>query len=619
MNNVLILAGGFGTRLRNIGLDVPKPLVPVNSVPMLIRCINECRKYQFDKILISTHFSAKTVIEGVQKYFPNDQNIEFLHENTPLGTAGALQLATPLMEDNFLVLYADIFFNVDLKKLFTFHLDKFSDCTTVVHPNNHPYDSDIVLYDDQSSLVSAVNAHKGRDPQINLPNTVNAAMYVFNKSAIPANLEIGDIAQNLIPSLITHNKKVFAYNTIEYLKDIGSPERLRQVETDILSGKVESREDGQIKVAIFLDRDGCINKHVGYLRSPNEMFLEDGSADAIRDINESKYLAICVTNQPVIARGEISFSVLKNIHNYLETKLGEEHAFLDAILACPHHPDRGYAGERIELKYVCDCRKPSPGMLKYFSENYQIMLPDSWMIGDTMRDIGAGQLVNSWTLLLSGGDLNKEYNDHFEPPDFIFNNLSEAVHFILNDFEYIKNKLSPIVDDIIRKKTKVIRIGGKSRSGKSTISALIKGILIRKGFSADIFTTDEFLEDTNKAHSRKFNNMLAKKILEGFEMDRLTNMRSSFHVHELNTNIRCKKINTNIEFLILEGEQVDALSTKLTTFNIEVTTSEERRFQRFKNKYLARNMTVQEIQDLYENRAKVEKHMIKHFDVEVVT
>lgn len=619
MNNVLILAGGFGTRLRNIGLDVPKPLVPVNSVPMLIRCINECRKYQFNKILISTHFSAKIIIEEVQKYYPHDRNIEFLHENTPLGTAGALQLAAPLMKDDFLVLYADIFFKVNLKKLFTFHLSKSSDCTTVVHPNNHPYDSDIILYDDKTSLVSAVNAHKERDHQTNLPNTVNAAMYVFNKSAVPASLEIGDIAQNLIPSLITRNKKVFAYNTIEYLKDMGSPERLTQVESDIVSGKVKSREDGQSKVAIFLDRDGCINKHVGYLRSPNEMVLEDRSADALRKINGSKYLAICVTNQPLIARGEISFSDLQNIHNYLETILGKKHAFLDAILACPHHPDKGYAGERNELKYVCHCRKPSPGMLEYFSRKYNIVLSDSWMIGDTMRDIGAGQRVGSWTVLLSGGDLNKEYVDDFEPPDFIFKNLSEATHFILNDFENIKKKLSPIVDNIIKKQPKIISIGGKSRSGKSTVSSLIKGMLIRKGFRADIFTTDEFLEDTYKNHSRRFNRPLADKVLSEFQMDRLLDMRPYFHVHELNKNIKCKKIDTNIDFLILEGEQVEALSTKLTTFNIEVTTSEERRFKRFKKKYLARNMSEQEIRNLYENREKGENRMIKHFDAEVAT
>ena len=114
---------------------------------------------------------------------------------------------------------------------------------------------------------------------------------------------------------------------------------------------------------MFLDRDGTINKYVGFLRNIDEFELVDGVADAIKKINTSGYLAIVVTNQPVIARSEVSFEELEEIHNKMETLLGKEGAYLDAIYFCPHHPHKGYEGERPELKFDCDCRKPKPGML----------------------------------------------------------------------------------------------------------------------------------------------------------------------------------------------------------------------------------------------------------------
>jgi len=153
--------------------------------------------------------------------------------------------------------------------------------------------------------------------------------------------------------------------------------------------------------AIFLDRDGTINKYVGFLRNIDEFELLDGVAAAIRKINESGYLAIVVTNQPVIARGEVSFEELNEIHNKMETLLGKEGAYLDAIYYCPHHPHKGYEGERPELKMDCACRKPKPGMLFKAAEDFNIDLSQSWMIGDGENDIKAGINAGCKTILLS--------------------------------------------------------------------------------------------------------------------------------------------------------------------------------------------------------------------------
>ena len=142
--------------------------------------------------------------------------------------------------------------------------------------------------------------------------------------------------------------------------------------------------------AIFLDRDGTINEEVNLLNKPEQLKLIEGVAEAIRLINKSDYLAIIVTNQPVIARNLCSIEELEYIHASLETLLGKEHAYVNAIYYCPHHPDKGYPEERPEYKIECACRKPKPGMLLRAAKDWNIDLSKSYMIGDSDRDLNVG-------------------------------------------------------------------------------------------------------------------------------------------------------------------------------------------------------------------------------------
>ena len=143
--------------------------------------------------------------------------------------------------------------------------------------------------------------------------------------------------------------------------------------------------------AIFLDRDGTINKEVNLLKDPEQLELIEGAAEAIKLINKSDYLAVIVTNQPVIARNLCSIEELEYIHATLETMLGKEGAYVNAIYYCPHHPDKGYPEERPEYKIDCECRKPKPGMLIQAAKDWNIDLSSSYMIGDSDRDLKVGQ------------------------------------------------------------------------------------------------------------------------------------------------------------------------------------------------------------------------------------
>ena len=131
-----------------------------------------------------------------------------------------------------------------------------------------------------------------------------------------------------------------------------------------------------------------------------------------------------ITNQPVIARGEVTISQLDLIHMKLETELGKQGAYIDGLYYCPHHPDKGFEGEVVELKIDCDCRKPKPGLILKAAKDFNIEIANSWMIGDDGRDIGCGKNAGCKTVLIENTDENLG-------ADVMSNNLLEAVEKIL--------------------------------------------------------------------------------------------------------------------------------------------------------------------------------------------
>ncbi|MDD6071438.1 MAG: HAD-IIIA family hydrolase, partial [Clostridiales bacterium] len=172
------------------------------------------------------------------------------------------------------------------------------------------------------------------------------------------------------------------------------------------------------------------NKYVGFLKTVGQVELETGAAEAIKRINESEYLAVVITNQPVVARGECSLEELNQIHNRIYTLLGREGAYLDGLYFCPHHPDRGFEGEVAELKLNCDCRKPKTGMLKKAETEYNADLVNSWFVGDTTMDVQTGINAGMRTVILRGGNPQKGKDNVVS--DLVADNLLDAVKMILS-------------------------------------------------------------------------------------------------------------------------------------------------------------------------------------------
>lgn len=406
---VVIMAGGKGTRIASVRSDVPKPMINICGKPILEHQIDNLKACGLTDIILVIGYLG----DKIKEYFGDGSkfgvNIEYFVEDHPLGTAGAL-FKMPQLTEDFLLLCGDVIIDVDFNRFIAFHKEHKAWASLVAHPNGHPYDSSLLVTEiDAPKIVGGMPEDTHRvirwmakeDERTYYKNRVNAGIELISpellketmKNFVPRHPETPDkidldrdVLKPNIPS-----GKIFAYDTPEYIKDMGTPDRFYETEKDIESGKVHARNLKNKQKAIFLDRDGTINKMVGFVTKPEQFELIEGAAEAIKAINKSGYLAIVVTNQPVIARGDCTFEELQTIHDKMETELGKVGAFVDAIYVCPHHTDKGFEGERPEYKCNCDCRKPKPGLLLQAAKDFNIDLSESYMIGDSHRDVEAGE------------------------------------------------------------------------------------------------------------------------------------------------------------------------------------------------------------------------------------
>ncbi|MBO4737730.1 MAG: HAD-IIIA family hydrolase [Bacilli bacterium] len=425
----VIQAGGAGTRLKTITGDLPKVMVELNGKPIIEWQIESLKRSGIQDLVIIISKNGKLISDycGDGKKF--GVSISYIKEESPLGTAGGLYFAKEIIKDDFILCFGDLMLDVDWMRFHRFHKEKGSSLTAFAHPNSHPFDSDLLVTDDEEKIIKIDSKHNVRDYYYE--NLTNAGLYVCSKEVLDFIKEPEKIDfEKVVLKHFVEEGKAYAYRSSEYVKDCGTPDRYYSVEKDLKNGIIHGKSLSNLQKCIFLDRDGTINKYRGLVKKTDELELADDAALAIKTINESSYLAICATNQPVIARGDTTFEELKNIHNKMETLLGKGGAYLDGLYFCPHHPAGGFEGEVSELKFDCECRKPKIGLLKKAQERFNIDLSKSWFIGDTDRDIQTGINAGCRTIFLDTTP-NPPIRFVDAKPDFVCHSLSEAVNLIL--------------------------------------------------------------------------------------------------------------------------------------------------------------------------------------------
>ena len=435
INVAVIMAGGKGSRLRSITNDeIPKPMVPVDGKPLLEYQVEKLKAYGIKKIVMIVGHLGEKIVDHFKDGKDFGVEIDYIFEKEPLGTAGAFYyLKDKIDAKDFMLVFGDVFFDMDFDRMEDFHFKNSALTTLLAHPNGHPYDSDLIRMDDKGRVIGFDSKHNVRDYWYD--NMVNAGMYIINKRLLDLVKEPvkTDFEKDILANQVKLGANIYAYHTPEYVKDVGTVDRINATVEELKSGLIQSKNLKNKQRAIFLDRDGTMNVSKGFISKADDLELIPGTIDAIKAINKSGALAIVITNQPVIARGECSFEELHNIHNKLKTLLGEKGAFVDDIFYCPHHPDKGFEGEVPELKFDCECRKPKTGMIDEAVKKYNIDLSKSYMVGDSTMDLETARNAGIKSVLVNTGFAGND-GKYDRSCDIEAKNLFDAVEKIIKDF-----------------------------------------------------------------------------------------------------------------------------------------------------------------------------------------
>lgn len=426
----LLSAGGRGTRLSAITKDeIPKPLAEIAGKPIIEWAVISLKQNGIDHIFVSVGHLADKIKGFLGSGEKWGVKIEYITENEPLGSGGALYYLKGRVTGDFVVCSGDTVFDLDVKRMLSFHRRRRAAVTLFTHPNAHPYDSDIVVTDRFSRVTGIDRKNTVRDYYYK--NNVNAGFFIISprsleyfKSPCKVNME-----HDFIAALVAGNERVYAYKSPEYIKDAGTPERFKKVESEIIAGLTARRNFKNKQKAVFFDRDGTLNQYKGFIKSERDIELMPLAAQAIKTVNDSGYLAIIVSNQPVIARGEATFSQVNAQFDKIETLLGKEGAFIDGIYYCPHHPHGGYKGEVKRLKRVCNCRKPDTGMFLSAAKDFNLDLSKCRMIGDSAMDVKAGINAGMPQILVKSG----LWQECAETPTAVAENILEAAQIAVKE------------------------------------------------------------------------------------------------------------------------------------------------------------------------------------------
>ena len=610
----VILAGGRGIRLGEVTREIPKPMITIGDKPLLHHQVDLLVKYGIEEIIILVNYLKDPIIQYFGDGHQYQARITYYEETEPLGTVGGIKAIEDKLTRDFLVLYGDVMISMDLSRFILYHQEKNSQCTLVLHPNDHPYDSDLVETNDEDRVV-AFHA-KPHDSAAWYHNLVNAGVYLLSPEILKF-LKIGkkaDFGREVFPHIFDRIS-MYGYQTSEYLKDMGTPDRLEKVRKDFNCGMISRNSYENMQRAVFLDRDGVLNVERSYISKPEELELYDFTPAAIRKINQSGYVSVVVTNQSAIARNLCTEEEVNTIHKKMETLLGRQSAWLNAVYFCPHHPDKGFPEENPVYKLDCDCRKPKTGMFRKAIEKFNINVGESFMIGDSERDIQAGINAGCVTIGVRTGYGIKKTK---LLPDYMFANLAEAVNFIVDDtFHKDFIKIYDLFNAYSGKLPWVMLIGGNARTGKSTLASYLRIAFEKTGHRVLTIGLDNWLlPESKRTESMNVYDRFQLKILE----KDIKNLRSgqalvlsSYSNHPERKPLPLEYNAGDSDIIIIEG--VVALSSEIVRrsahLKLFTTVNAEQFRKRIEEYYIWRSKTTEEIEVLVNKRELDEYQLIE--------
>ena len=415
--DIAILIGGKGTRTKIISKSIPKPFLKLNKKSIIERQLDHLKS--FKKIYLLSNNKIKKFNNGLLR-----KNISIIEETKPLGNAGCLKNLINFkgIKNDILIISGDLVFNIDIKKFYNFHKKNKSDVSFLVHPNDHIVDSDAI---ELNKINQLIKFHKKPHKKKNIGNLCLSGIMIIKKKILKfiKKDKFQDFSKDILPKLIRKKIKIYGYNTREYVKDAGTLERIKKIKKDLNSIKFIK---GSLKTkipAIFLDRDGVLNKEFQNKHYQNPLKVIDGAFEAIKKINEKGFLSVIVTNQSAVAKGIVTIDKVEKDHKKLEYLFSQRGCYFDRIYYCPYYPVAGFKGEVKKFKKKSNMRKPNNGMFLKAVKDLNIDIKKSYMVGDRITDYLAAKKTGVKFLIVGNKFSIKNKKN--------FMNLKQAINSIL--------------------------------------------------------------------------------------------------------------------------------------------------------------------------------------------
>jgi histidinol-phosphate phosphatase family protein len=425
----LILAGGLGTRLRPLTDVTPKCLLPIGGrtlVDYWVECLVEAG---ISEARINNHAHAGRVRDHIQSVNSAGRlRLSEAYEPELLGSAGTVAANADLAEgaDEIVIIYADNLSDIDLRPLLAFHRQHGDPLTMVLFRAPNPRACGIAELDEESRIVSFVEK-----PERPTSDLANAGLYVVDAAAYReiAAMEAFDLGFDVLPKFVGRMR---GWVWGGYHLDIGTHEALECARREVTSTFPDQASTSRDlhRSAIFLDRDGTLIKHVHYLCDPASVQLLPGVAEALKRFRRAGFTRVLVTNQSAIGRGMLTEERLGQIHTEMNRQLAADGATLDAVYHCPDVP----TGDDRTVVENPD-RKPGPGMLLRAAADLKLDLGTSWMVGDLISDVLAGQNAGCRSILLKSGQTASEEVHTLSGQFLTAPNLAATAELILADRE----------------------------------------------------------------------------------------------------------------------------------------------------------------------------------------
>lgn len=377
ISQAVILAGGLGTRLRPFTDENPKPMYPFQGRPFIEYLMRQIKNFGIHNVLLLLGYLPEKIMDYLGDGSRYGITISYDVAPVSYNTADRLLHAQDQIMDTFLLMYCDNYCPIDFLRLKREFAGNKALIQLSVYENRDGYTKDNLLV--QDGLVTIYDKKRVTSGL----RGVDIGYAIIDKCVLQYITESGMNFEAVVYPEVIRQKKLYATVTAHRYYSVGSWERIKLTEQFFRQ-----------QPTVLLDRDGTINKRAPkacYIETPEAFVWLEGAREGIRLLKDAGYRVIIVSNQPGIARGNLTEDVLAQIHKKMQEDLKQETGYeIDAIYYCPHNWDEG-----------CECRKPAPGMLYQAQRDFSLNLTECFMIGDDERDMEAGKAAGCQCVLVS--------------------------------------------------------------------------------------------------------------------------------------------------------------------------------------------------------------------------